>query len=200
MKARKHALRAKAVFQRESLSRSQLTLWGRLIQARALQFSPYRDSPSVTLYSPIGNEVRTEEIRDHALENGKRLFYPRLGSQKDWHLVRLRSAEELKPGRYGILEPLGAEFLTDQDREGLIVFVPGLVFDIQGNRLGRGKGWYDRILGELSGGARFVALAYEFQVVENVPAEAWDQRIHYIITEQRIIDCGGPASRSGWLS
>jgi 5-formyltetrahydrofolate cyclo-ligase len=86
------------------------------------------------------------------------------------------------------------ERLSEADRSGLLVFVPGVAFDAAGNRLGRGKGWYDRMLEWLDDKAGLVALAYECQVVEEVPTEAWDRKVHYIVTEKRIIECSaGPA-------
>jgi 5-formyltetrahydrofolate cyclo-ligase len=81
----------------------------------------------------------------------------------------------------------------------MVVFVPGVAFDVRGNRLGRGKGWYDRLL-EKSGRATFVALAYDFQIVDAVPSEDWDQRVHYLITERRIIDCGSMPAQSSQVS
>lgn len=197
----KKGLRAEAFLRRESLSASQLALWNRLIHERVLHFPPYLSSSSVALYSPIGNEVATDGIRCHALRTGKRLFYPKLGARAGLDMVQVESPEELKPGRYGILEPTGSRIMTQEDREGLVVFVPGLAFDLQGNRLGRGKGWYDRALALLGDRVRLVALAYEFQIItEKVPAESWDRRVHHIITESRIIDCGDVPSRSGWVS
>ncbi len=189
MREKKHKLRAGALLQRESLSASELSLWSHLIQGRVFHFSPYLISRSVALYSPIGNEVATEEIRDHAFKTRKKLFYPKLGKGQNSGLIRVDSPEELKPGRYGILEPIGNRLITERGHEGLVVFVPGLAFDLQGNRLGRGKGWYDRVLELLGEGTTIVALAYEFQVVEELPVERWDRRVHYIITERRIIDC-----------
>lgn len=200
MREKKHHLRARALLKRESLSSSELRLWSHLIQERVLHFSPYLISSSVALYSPIGNEVGTKEIRDHALSAGKRVFYPKSGKGENWDLIRVESAEELRVGRYGILEPIGDRIMTKQDQEGSVVFVPGLAFDLQGNRLGRGKGCYDRVLEKLGEEAKFVALAYDFQIVEEVPVEVWDRRVHQIITERRIIDCGSTLPRSGWVS
>lgn len=197
MREEKHRLRAEAMARRRSLSASELSLWNRLIQEKVLHFSPYLVSRAVALYSATGNEVATEGIRDQAVNAGKKLFYPKLGTGKDLALVQVESAEELKVGRYGILEPTGEREMTEKDQEGLVVFVPGLIFDVQGNRLGRGGGWYDRVLGLLGDGPKFVGLAYEFQLVTELPAEGWDQKVHYIITEKKIIDCGNVLCRSG---
>lgn len=197
MREEKHRLRAEAVVRRGSLSRSQLSLWNRLIQEKVLRFSPYLASRAVALYSATGNEVATEGIHDHAVKTGKKLFYPKLGTGKDLALIRVESQEELRAGHYGILEPTGERVMTEKDREGLVVFVPGLAFDLQGNRLGRGGGWYDRVLGLLGKGPKLVGLAYELQLIAELPAEQWDQKVHFIITEKRVIDCGNVLCRSG---
>jgi 5-formyltetrahydrofolate cyclo-ligase len=96
----------------------------------------------------------------------------------------------LAPGPHGILEPVGHEVLARGGGDDLIVFLPGLLFDRQGNRLGRGGGWYDRTLHELGDWGCFVGLAYEFQLVDALPAQGWDQRVHVIITENNQIECG----------
>lgn len=199
MKEKKHRLRGRALLRRESLSGSELCLWNHLIQEKVLHFTPYIASRSVALYSPVGNEVATEGIRDHALRVRKKLFYPKLGSGRSLDLIQIESAGELRTGHYGILEPVGDKIMAERCGEGLVVFVPGLAFDLQGNRLGRGKGWYDQMLELIGEKARFVALAYECQVVEGLPAERWDQKVHHIITERRVIDCKGIASQSRWV-
>ena len=198
----KHSFRASALLQRGSLSISEATVWSRQIQERALQFFPYTLCRSVVLYSPIGNEVATEMIRDDAFTTGKKLFYPRLGTgnRESLDFIEVESTEEFKAGRYGILEPTGEKTITKQDKEGLVVFVPGLAFDCQGNRLGRGKGWYDRALKMLGDGPRIVALAYEIHILEKLPANRWDRKVNHIITEKRIINCGEPLRQSRWFS
>jgi len=103
---------------------------------------------------------------------------------------------DFKAGPLGILEPKGEQRLETGQARGLVVFVPGIAFDERGNRLGHGKGYYDRLIKELSPGATFVALAYDFQVVETVPCESWDQRVHLIVTERRTIDCASIATQS----
>jgi 5-formyltetrahydrofolate cyclo-ligase len=76
----------------------------------------------------------------------------------------------------------------------MVVFVPGLIFDCHGNRLGRGIGWYDQLLKQLNRGTVSVALGYDFQMVDEVPTDTWDEKVHYVITEKRVIDCGTPQS------
>lgn len=182
-------MRAAARLKRESYPAAQLSSWSRLIQERVLGFSPYRESRSVALYSPVGNEVATEMVRDDAFRTGKRVFYPKLSRRGEPALVRVESLDEFVRGRYGILEPTGDEVLGQEDREGLVVFVPGLAFDARGNRLGRGGGWYDRALELLGEKPVLVGLAYEFQISEELPVETWDRKVHFVITESRLIEC-----------
>jgi 5-formyltetrahydrofolate cyclo-ligase len=196
----KEILRARIAHLRESLANSEITCKSGLIQEQVLDFPVYLRSRNVALYSPIAGEAATAEIRQHARGMGKNLFYPKFGAKTGLQLVRLGASEEVKPGRYGIPEPPGDYVLTKVDEEGLVVFVPGLAFDGHGNRLGRGLGWYDRVLAPLHEQARFIALAFEFQIVDRVPTDRWDQRVHYIVTERRIIDCGDLPSDTGWVS
>ena len=199
MRESKNSLRAAALAQRGLLSKAESLSRSRSIQAQVLQFPLYLMRRSVAVYSPIQNEVETGDIQDHALLTGKRVFYPRCTADNDLELVEISSATELGLGRFGILEPTGDRRLSRQGHEQLVVFVPGVAFDVRGNRLGRGKGWYDRLIEKL-GRATFVALAYDFQIVDAVPAEDWDQRVHYLITERRIIDCGSMPAQSSQVS
>ena len=198
MRDTKQSLRVRARLCREAFSSSELLHGNRAIAGRVLCLPVYLCSKSVALYSPIGNEVDTRPICDHALGQGKRVFYPKL-SQGESCLAQVESCEDLQPGPQGIREPVGANWLTAKDHDGLVLFIPGLAFDLQGNRLGRGRGWYDRVLVGLGTAVRRVALAYEFQIMEGLPVEEWDQKVHQIITEKRIIDCGNLESQSGYV-
>jgi len=198
MRDTKQSLRARARLRIEAFSSSELLHGNRSIAGRVLCLPVYLCSKSVALYSPIGNEVDTRPICDHALGQGKRVFYPKL-NQGESCLAQVESCEDLQPGPQGIREPVGANWLTAKDHDGLVLFIPGLAFDLQGNRLGRGRGWYDRVLVGLGTAVRRVALAYEFQIMEGLPMEEWDQKVHQIITEKRIIDCGNLESQSGYV-
>lgn len=184
----KASIRALAVNRREALPAFERSEKSRLIQARVLEIPPYRDAPSIALYSATGNEVATDRIQDHALGCGKKIFYPRLEAETiRW--VRLQDRNDFVSGRYGILEPTGKELLTPDDIDGLAVFVPGVAFDRRGNRLGRGQGWYDRALAGLGDRPTIIALAYDFQIVDRIPTDVWDLPVQYIVTEGRIIAC-----------
>lgn len=195
MRDKKRALRGAILAKRESLSSTQVRVWGERIQRFVLTLPVYRHAEAVALYSPLGNEVETEEIRRASLETGKRLYYPRVEDGRA-RVVRVRSEVELVAGRYGILEPVGDQALPRRGDEALVVFVPGVAFDRSGNRLGRGSGWYDRFLGDLAVPVPRVALAYEFQLLEGVPVEPGDRPVDVIVTEKRVIECRGAEHRA----
>jgi 5-formyltetrahydrofolate cyclo-ligase len=186
---RRNLLRQAALARRNSLPEEDASCWSEQIQARALALDCYRTAAAVAIYSPIQNEVDTCSLLDHALASEKRVFLPR-GSGQGFTFARISARSDLARGRLGILEPIGAIGLTDADRQELVVFVPGVVFDARGNRLGRGAGFYDRMLGQLVGSATIVGLAYEFQIVDAVPSQSWDCRMEFVVTEARTIDCG----------
>ncbi|MDH3443577.1 MAG: 5-formyltetrahydrofolate cyclo-ligase [Deltaproteobacteria bacterium] len=186
---KKRALRQAVLFRRNALSSQDCLIWSQAIQSRALQLPAYNAALSLALYSPVQNEVATEDIFSKAISTERKIFYPRTRRGGAGEFIRVTSGADLCAGRFGILEPTGTEALCESDRRGLIVYVPGVAFDIAGNRLGRGRGWYDRLLAWLENKATLVALAYDFQVVEIVPTEAWDRKVHYVVTETRIIDC-----------
>lgn len=131
-----------------------------------------------------GTEVDTLGLIDEVLRQGKRkVALPRVEG-REMEFYRIHSREELAPGYRGILEPVGME--KAQAEHG-VMLLPGLAFDLQGNRVGYGGGYYDRYLGCHRGaGLCTVAVAYDFQVVEWLEAEGFDQRPDMLVTEKRI--------------
>ena len=164
--------------------------WSRSIQAKVLELAPYLAAGSIAVYCAMRNEVETSAIMTHALGQKKKVFCPRSDGGPVPLFVRLFSEADLAPSPMGAAQPTGDILLTMQDRESVTVIVPGVVFDVYGNRLGRGGGWYDRALEGFDNRGVFIGLAYELQVVDRLPEAPWDKKVHYVVTESRIIDCG----------
>ncbi len=190
----KRMLRGAVLAKRETLSPALARAWGQGIQRRALTLPAYAAARAVALYSPLGNEVETSGIFRDALEARKRLYYPKV-TEGVPGVFRVRAGTDLVPGRFGILEPEGDERLPRFGGGALAVFIPGVAFDIRGNRIGRGGGWYDRWLEGLDVCVPRIALAYEFQLLEEVPVERGDLPVHTIVTENRVIACDGSGHR-----
>ncbi len=185
----KRTLRGSATSRRDSLLSTDCLTLSQSVQSRVLESSWYHNASAIALYSAVQNEVCTDDIRDDALRVGKRLFYPRLTKSYDGDFVLVQSIDDMIAGPSGIPEPSGKEILNARIEHGLLILVPGISFDREGNRLGRGKGWYDRMLHRIGANAISVGLAYEFQIVDQIPVEPWDQSVNYIVTENEIIDC-----------
>ncbi len=140
---------------------------------------------TVGLYSPIHNEVFTEEIFRAARAGGRQVVYPRV-SGGSLEFVAVEDRTQLKRGAFGVLEPSGSEAVMSQALDLLVV--PGVAFDLVGYRLGYGKGFYDRVLhGEKRPGL-LVGLCFELQLVAELPFEAHDVKMDRIVTEDRILD------------
>ncbi len=156
-----------------------------LILKRVLQLPEFRKAKTVMLYAPIYGEVDTKGIFYAALKQRKRVGLPKVkGEQLEARAVK--SWEELGKGVLGVLEPLKHSHALEPSEIGL-VFVPGIAFDEEGYRLGYGKGFYDRFLGQVSKEAKKIGLAYEFQVVKRLPREPHDEKVNILITEKRVL-------------
>lgn len=155
-----------------------------LVQERFLDSSAYRQAGSIGLYSPVMNEVQTELVARRCLADAKRLAYPRVAGTA-LQFVEVFGAAQLAPGAFGILEPTGEGSIPFNELDLLVV--PGVAFDLSGNRLGYGKGYYDRTLDSCLPGLERVGFAYEFQLVEQLPAADHDCRLTQLVTEQRIL-------------
>jgi 5-formyltetrahydrofolate cyclo-ligase len=109
------------------------------------------------------------------------------------NLFHLQDWSELTESNWGLKEPSAelrrADRLVEPGQISLFV-VPGLAFDRRGNRLGYGKGYYDKLLGQRRPGSLAVALAFQDQVFEQVPHDpAFDVAMDYVVTEEEVIDC-----------
>ena len=160
------------------------------IGQRLADLHSYREARRVMYYVGVGLEIETIPFISQALEEGKEIFVPScLPAQRSLLVSRLRDLSELSVGHYGLLEPK-AEFLRPHDPGQLdLVILPGLAFDLEGNRLGRGGGYYDRLLAQLDPRTVLVALAFDFQVREQIPREEHDRAVHKIVTPNGIIAC-----------
>ena len=182
----KNRLRRGLLEKRRNLPQSLRREKSALILKILLSEKVFSDASSVALYFPVNGEVDTREIFKKCVDLEKKVFFPKtLGS--DLVFLRTRNIEELTPGAFAIPEP-PAEAERACGDELDLVLVPGVAFDFSGNRIGYGKGFYDRFLKDIPRQIRF-GLAYRFQVLESVPSDETDVKTGRIITEDGAIDC-----------
>ena len=100
----------------------------------------------------------------------------------------------LEPARFGLSEPTGPRLGVDAVNDASVVICPGLAGDTRGHRLGRGGGSYDRVLRRLSPSVVRVLLLYDDEVLDAVPTDDHDERVHVIVTPQRTLWTSFPAN------
>ncbi|TLS36312.1 5-formyltetrahydrofolate cyclo-ligase [Pseudalkalibacillus caeni] len=127
-------------------------------------------------------EVDTAPIIEKAWELGKEVSVPKcFPKTKEMEFRSITSYDQLEVVYFGLKEPIPDRTESCSPLNVDLLIVPGLVFDKQGYRIGFGGGYYDRYLENYSNGT--VALAYDFQVVDRVPKETFDQPVQEIITD-----------------
>lgn len=179
----KRSIRQKLLMQRRLLAVAECSQRSRVVQQRLLATRAYDQASVLALYAPIHNEVQTEDVFAAALHDGKRVCFPRVqGAALEF--IEVRDQASLQPGAFGILEPTGAEVLASADID--LVVLPGVGFDRTGYRLGYGQGYYDRTV-PAEGSAVLAGLAYDFQVVDELPAEDHDICLDLLIVDSEVL-------------
>ena len=145
----------------------------------ALEARPaFRAANTILLYHSLNDEVDTHDFIEK-WSNQKHILLPVVIGE-ELELRTYTSPHYLRIGAYGIEEPVGTPF-TDYAAIDLAV-IPGVAFDSRGNRLGRGKGYYDRLLPHMPTTYK-IGICFPFQLVKEVPAEAFDIRMDEIIAQ-----------------
>jgi len=178
----KAELRRALSAQRDALSPADVKKRSADVCRNLLQLPELATAKNVGVYLPIGNEVDTFPLVHRWLIQGIGVYLPVRVHEGPWHFVRFTEQTAFVMNRHGIWTP------TDYEPEPTptldVILVPGLGFTPTGVRLGRGGGHYDRLLARAHG--VFVGLAYNFQILEVLPCETHDIRLHYIVTETKI--------------
>lgn len=161
------------------------------IKRKLLGCPQFSEAGTILFYLALADEVQTEKMIGECLKLGKRVAVPLIDSRNNQILIsELKDPErELEPGTLGIFQPKKNFYRPLKIEKLELVIVPGVAFDGRGNRLGFGKGFYDRFLKKAPDRIKSIALAFELQLVGDIPSQSHDAPVDYIITEKRIIDC-----------
>lgn len=136
----------------------------------------FKQARTILLYASLPDEVDTHGLIGRL--TGKTVLLPKVTGDGVMELRRYTGPQDLKPGAYGIMEPVGQAF-TDYDEIDLGV-IPGMAFDREGHRLGRGKGYYDRFLSQIPYLYK-IGVCFGFQKLEAVPVEPTDIMMDEVI-------------------
>jgi 5-formyltetrahydrofolate cyclo-ligase len=167
------------------------------IIARLKQLPVWQAAREPLIYLAAGSEVDTWPLVRELIAKGtasassrKRLIIPWCDGDH-LSLFRLTDESKLETGSFGIREPAAVWRSEPHHRPEIssidLVIVPGLAFDAAGQRLGQGKGYYDRLLAQLPSDTIKIGLAFEAQIIPQVPTEPHDQPLDLILTEARVL-------------
>lgn len=183
----KDELRRKIKEKRDNLSRSDVIKKSEKIKISLFEMDLFQNSKTILFYVSYGNEVYTYDMIKESLALNKIVVAPKSNTiDNSLILSRLTDWSDLEIGAYNILEPK-IESIKEVDISSIdLIIVPGVVFDLSGNRIGHGKGYYDRLLNSANN-ISSIGLAYQFQIVNYIKSEKHDEKIDFIITEDKIL-------------
>ena len=186
---RKTKVRQEALKDRRSLGLQTVQRLSAKAQEKVLSLSEFSRANTVAGYVAKPDEVQTAGVLNAALSQGKRVIAPRSDPSSDeMQFYQVESLEDLVPGGFGVLEPpptAKAVPLSDSQ----LVLVPVVAWDEVGQRIGYGRGYFDRAL-KSRGDALAAGLAFELQRHDHIPATSDDARLDLLITEQRVLRFG----------
>lgn len=179
----KRDIRRKIKALREMLSQEERIAAAEEVFARLERTAPFLMADKVLMYHSLPDELST------------RAFLKKWSAKKHFFLPRVNGVNldilpydesRLELGSFHIEEPTGDDTVDPSEIE--LIIVPAVAYDRRGNRLGRGKGFYDRLLAEAR--ATKIGVGYEFQLVDSIPAEPHDVPVDYVITQTTTIHIG----------
>lgn len=177
----KRKIRDKIKKLRSDLTKEQVAEDSKLIYNQIIDNKIFERAEVVMSYMSFQNEINTEKINEYIISCRKKLLLPKMLDREIIKAIEYTGEFKID-NSFGIKEPVGEIYNGDID----LIIVPGMVFDREGNRIGYGRGYYDRFL-RLYPKARKISLAYEFQILDRLEAEEHDEKIDEIVTKNNII-------------
>jgi len=179
----KHSLRRQFREKRASLTQDERGRFSQDAAGHLFSGPLVAKAATIGLFASVRTEINTRPLFEMAKAGGITVCFPKMCD--DTRLLRwgvVDAWESMTPGLMGISQPIDVSHEVDDID---LIVVPGLGFGMNGGRLGYGAGWYDRSLVSFQG--TVVGLGFECQVVDEVPIEDHDHRVHWIVTELRAI-------------
>jgi len=183
----KKVLRKKAIAKRNSISPELISENSEIIARRLISHPWFLKCRTIFIYVSKDNEVNTHEIIRHAINLGKNVCVPRIAGKGKMEAVVIKNPDEdLELGFFNVYEPKSHLSPVPAGEIDLII-VPGLLFDRKGYRVGYGGGYYDMFLNNIPKDCKTIGLAFDFQIVDRLPADQYDRNVMLIITERELM-------------
>lgn len=178
---RKAEIRRSMRRQRRDAAPDYIVAASRRIQEAVIALPAFQEARSIGCYMALPHEVQTRLLIDTAWEQEKRVCCPAMVEDRGrYELIWLNRDDTMRTGQWNIPEPLSHDRASPMDVD--VMIVPALAYDRTGGRLGHGGGHFDRILGAWSGIK--VGIAFEFQVLDEVPMGSQDIPVDLVVTER----------------
>jgi len=183
----KAALRSEVRGRLKDLGAAQRAAASRRAQGLLKQQAIWKKAQTILLYAPAGEELDVWPLLKEAATAGKRAFLPRFDPDSGVYVAGEigEAREHLRTGQFGVLEPTADRSQIPLNRLDLVL-APGVAFDLHGRRLGRGKGYYDRLLAAVRG--KTCGVAFDEQIVAEIPLEPHDMLVNCLLTPTRWIE------------
>lgn len=177
----KRLIRKQIFAARKQCADEQVEEWSRQLTERVIRLPEFLQADRVMAYADYNHEVITRFIIEEAWKSGREVAVPKVVG-KDMVFYRLTDFSQLAPGYFGIPEPTEGETVDWTDA---LMIMPGVAFDRENHRVGYGGGFYDRFL-EKHPDIQRVAVAFDFQILDQVPTEPTDICPQIIVTQSNI--------------
>ena len=189
LKEKKSEIRQTTLALRDGLSGKKRAKKSLEIMDRLFDFANFLEAKTVLFYMNVNSEVATDTMIRKAMEYEKGIVLPWV-DRKEKQIVSFRIEDmdkDVQPGYLNIPEPIPHRCKVMPFEHIDLAIMPGIAFDERGGRIGHGTGFYDRVIPKLDVTTRKVALAFECQIVPQIPMEPHDRYTDIIITENRTI-------------
>lgn len=191
----KNAIRKEVLGKRDAIPEEVKKIKDSLIKEKLFSLPEFGSAGRILCYASFRSEVETAGIIRESLASGKRLILPKVDSRKRrLELYEVKDVSELCRGYMGISEPSFTNERSISLEDIDLVIMPGVGFDLSGNRLGYGGGYYDILLADSRRETPKIAIAYEEQIVHSIPSEEHDVKADIIVTDKRIIRVSNASS------
>lgn len=161
----------------EERRRKSEAIWRKLFR-----LAVFRRAKTVLCYVSLPYEVQTRQLIEQMLEAGKRVVVPRVRKRTLVLSELINPDEDLAPGSFGVWEPRPSALRPVSVETLDLVVVPGLAFDRQGQRLGHGQGYFDRLLARLPKTTPAIGVCFDFQLLDRLPADPHDQAVQAVLS------------------
>lgn len=185
-KRAKRALRREVLAERDALPIVERVAKSEAIAVRLLGMSEAIDARVVMAYWSFGSEVDTAPLIERLAAEGRTVALPRIEGD-ELLPVTFVPGEAMDETTFGAMEPSNGRTLDPGELD--LVVAPGVAFDRACGRVGYGRGFYDRLLGRVRPGTSVVGVAFELQVVHEVPTGRSDRAVDAVVTEHEVIRC-----------